>query len=540
MPTRPQLGEGEQLKDLHFPKAGIDLSKGFNQQPNRPVFNNEYARSTPVGVNVRGFAAQTGRLRGGSRSGLVKYLSTQPGGATWVTQGLSTIVTDNGVSMQLNQSGRVVTLVAVSQGNVYSAQPGATSWTLATNNTGENPPLNASGVVYSAANNQKLWFADGVNYAYYDPSINTVQPWLSSQGTLPVDSANNTPRLICTWRGRTVLSGLILDPQNWFMSAVSDPTKWNYFTVAISPTQAVAGNNSPLGFVGDVVTTLIPYTDDILIFGGDHTIWMLQGDPMAGGQIDLVSDIIGMAWGTPWCKDPYGNIYFVSNKTGIYSLVPGQQPQRISQGIEQLLATINTGLNAINLVWDDRFQGLHVFVTPLAAPAAATHFFFEQRSGAWWTDQFGNNNHNPLCTCTFDGNLPTDRVALIGSWDGYVRAISPTATDDDGTAINSQVLIGPLLTPNFDELLMKDLQAILGEGSSSITYSVYMASTAEKALSSSPISTGTLSPGRGITFPIRRAGHAIYVGLSSSSPWSMESIRVRIAGQGKVRRRQPK
>ncbi len=542
MPTRPQLGDQEILKDLHFPAGGINLLQGFNTQPNVPSYNGSYVRTTPMGMNVRGFEAQTGRFRGGSRLGLTKYINQQPGGVVFVTQALNTIVTDNsGAGMvQQNQSGRVVYLVTVSQGNVYYATPGDTIWTLAANNTGETPPLNFSGIMYSAANNQKLYFADGINYAYFDPLTKIVQPWLSSQGTLPVDSANNTPRLICTWRGRTVLSGLLLDPQNWFMSAVGDPTNWNYFTVEVNPAQAVAGNNSPLGFIGDVVTAMVPYNDDVLYFGGDHTLYMMNGDPMAGGNIDLVSDIIGMAWGTPWCKDPYGNLYFVSNRTGIYTVVPGSAPQRISQGIEQLLAPINTGLNAINLVWDDRFQGVHVFVTLLSAPAVTTHFFYEQRSGAWWTDQFANTNHNPLCCCIFDGNLPTDRVSLIGSWDGYVRALSSTATDDDGTAINSEVLIGPLLTPNFDELLIKDLQAILGQSSDSITYNIYAGLTAEKAISNAPVKTGTLSLGRGITFPIRASSHAFYVGLSASSPWSMEALRVRIAGQGKVRRRSPK
>lgn len=543
MPTRPQLGDGEILKDLHFPKGGISLLQGFNTQPNVQVYNGEYARTTPLGQNVRGFEGQTGRMRGGSRHGLVKYIDEQPGDTVWVTQCLQTIVTDNAAGagmVQQNQSGRVVYLIAVSQGNVYYATPGDTSWTLATNNTGETPPLNITGIMYSAANNQKLYFADGINYALFDPSTQTVEPWLSSQGTLPVDEENNTPRLICTWRGRTVLSGLIFDPQNWFMSAVGDPTDWNYFTVAISPTQAVAGNNSPLGFIGDVVTAMIPYNDDILIFGGDHTIYLMQGDPMAGGQIDFVSDIIGMAWGTPWCKDPYGNLYFVSNRTGIYTMVPGQAPQRISQAIEQLLAPIDTGLNAINMLWDDRFQGVHVFVTLLSAPAVCTHFFYEQRSGAWWTDQFGDTDLNPLCCCIFDGNTPEDRVSLIGSWDGFVRAVSPTATDDDGNPIESEVIIGPLLTPNFDDLLFKDIQAILGETSDTITYNIYTGSTAEHALTKSPISTGTLSHGRNINYPVRYSGHALYVGLVANSPWSMESIRVRIAGQGKVRRRSPK
>jgi hypothetical protein len=526
----------DQLKDLHFPKSGLDISMAFSAQPNRPAWNGEYARTTPLGVNVRGWEPLTGRIRGGSRTGLRKYIPLTPGNITWITQELNLIVRDGSGAVQPSQSGRVVTLVAVSQGNVFGTQPGGTTWTEATNLTVNTPPLNISGLVYSSANNQKLWFVDGTHYCVFDPTANTVSAWTASQGTMPVDSAGNTARLICTWRGRQVLSGLVLDPQNWFMSAVSDPTNWNYNPISITPTQAIAGNKSPLGFIGDVVTTLIPYTDDVLVFGGDHTIYMMQGDPMAGGQIDLVSDAIGMAWGIPWCKDPYGNIYFVSNKTGIYTLVPGQQPQRISQPIEQLLHQIDTGANGIRLLWSDRFQGLHVFVTLLANPAPTIHFFYEVRSGAWWTDVFANSNHNPLCCVTLDGNTPGDRVPLIGSWDGYVRAID-SAANDDGTPIYSSTLIGPLLTTDLDDMMLYDMQAILGETSAAVNYAVFVGSSAEHALANPPVATGTWQPGRNLDTFVRRAGHAIYVQLSSSSQWAMEAIRCRLGTLGKVRRR---
>src|SRR4030095_9145280 len=120
------------------------------------------------------------------------------------------------------------------------------------------------------------------------------------------------------------------------------------------PSGAAAGNNSLAGFVGDVITALMPYNDDVLIFGRDHTIYLMNGDPLGGGQIDLVTDAIGVAWGKAWCKDPYGAIYFMSNRTGIYRMVPGQQPLRISQQIEQYLLDLDMGTNVVTLIWDDR------------------------------------------------------------------------------------------------------------------------------------------------------------------------------------------
>lgn len=444
--------------------------------------------------------------------------------------------------VQTSYSGRVVTLVAVSQGNVFSANAGDVAWTAATNSTTGpiNPPLTTTLPIFSAPNNQKLYFADGsVNFTVFDPSTQVVSTWVATAGSLPLGSDNATPRLICTWRGRTVLAGLVTDPQNWFMSAIGDPTNWDYAPVDPSSAQAVSGSNAPQGLVGDVVTALIPYTDDVMIFGCDHSIYLMQGDPMAGGIMSLISDRIGIAFGQAWVKDPYGNVYFVSNRTGIYSLVPGQQPQRISQGIEQLLVNIDMGLNSIRMEWDDIFQGFHVFVTLIANAAATTHFFYETRTGAWWTDVFSNPNHNPLATCQFDGNNPNDRVVCIGAWDGVVRYLDRNAQNDDGRIIQGNVIIGPVRTDQLDVMMLKNIQMVLGADSGAVQYSILYGDTAEAALAQTPAPqlSGTFNPGMNLTGLIRRAAKILYLQITSNIPWRMEQARAYVETSGKVRQR---
>lgn len=534
----------ETFQDMHFPKAGIDKSGPFGRQPVRPgKAQGEFFRTTPVGQNVRGFDAILSRDRGGMRPGITKFIATQVNGVLWIVQHLSSMVTtiEGALTVQLSQSGRVVYVLAVSQGKVKVATPDAVEWGAVANNTGEEPEMNFTGPMQSAPNNQKMYFVDGINYTYYAPKTNSMELWTTTAGTggsLPRDEDDNTARLICTWRGRTVLSGLLKDPQNWFMSKVSDPHDFEYFPAAPSAVDAVAGNNAGLGLIGDVVTALIPYNDDILVFGGDHTIFMMRGDPAAGGQIDLVSDSIGIAFGEAWAKDPYGNIYFFSNKCGIYRFVPGQiQPVRLSQGIETLVQEVDTGRNIVRMIWNDRFQGVHVFVTRSAEPTATTHYFWEMRTNAWWTDVFANTNHNPICAAALDGNDPNDRRLLIGSWDGYVRMLDHTATTDDGTAIDSAVIIGPILTQEHDEMLLKELQAVLALGSAAVTFAIHVGDTAEQALAATATVTGTWAASRNNVSPIRRSGHAIYIKLTCADRWAMESIRACFAGRGKVRRR---
>jgi len=527
---------------INFPYAGIDVTGPFCRQPNRPAAGGDYARTCAVGINVRAVDVSD-RRRGGMRNGIVKYLEARPGAAQWITQELSMlvctgIVAPGGGTVQPSQSGRVVLLYAISKGNFYSVPAGETTWTIANNSTGNTPPLNYTGTMQSAVNNQLVFFADGTNECYYDPADNTMKTWTATAGTLPVDVDNNTPRLICTWRGRTVLSGLIKDPGTIFMSKVSDPFNFDYAPpLPVPPDAAWSGNVGPQGKLPDVITALIPYTDDVLIVGTDSSIYLFRGDPNYGGSLDLVTNSIGITWGRAWAMDPQGVVYFFSNRTGIFAFVPGQNPERISMAIDPLLQTINTGEYSVVLQWNDRLEQLHVWVTLLTTMFPTTHYTWESRSNAWWQDQFENDAHNPLCCTNFDGNNVEDRQSLIGSWDGYVRSISADATDDDGTPITSEVWIGPILTKFNDSVMVKEVQGVLGQNSGDVDYAFYLADTAEEALAASPVATGTWTAGRNFTDAVRRAGYADYLSLVSSERWALENIRMVVETKGMVRQR---
>lgn len=523
--------------DLHFPFAGLDVSQGVGKQPNRPSAQGKYARTSAAAQNVRAYDVD-GRARGGSRSGLVKYISNRPANRLYATQFLGKLVITGSSPVQPSQSGRQVLLVAVSAGNVYYLNAGETTWTTATNNTGETPALNATGLVRAAAYGDKLYFVDGTNYCYFDGTTGTVEAWTASAGSMPVDGSGNKARHICLWRGRIVLSGLLLNPNQLFASKVGDPRDFNYAPATPVPADSAwSSSTGPQGNLGDVITTLIPYTDDLLVIGMDSSMAIFRGDPMAGGSIDNVTTTIGMAWGEPWCMDPTGRIFFFSNRTGIFTFVPGQLPQRISQPVDSLLLSINTGEYGVRMMWNDRFKGMHVFITLLAEQFATTHYFWEQQADAWWQDVYDNTNHNPLCCVVFDGNDANDRVALIGSWDGYIRSVSSTTTDDDGTPISSRVMIGPFLTQFSDAVMLKEIQAVMAADSGDVTYAVYTANTAEEALDATPYPTGTFGVGRSFTKLVQQSANAAYIELTSVAEWAMESIRCMLGTLGKVRQR---
>lgn len=541
----------EQYQDLHFPKGGIDVSRAAMSQPWREgprKWDGEPTRiyTSADGVNVRGFDPLTTRYRGGSRVGLARYCPT-PVISGWIVQHLNTVVgVEEGVATQSSLLGRVVTLVAVSQGRVFWAlpadDPNDRVLTEATNNSATTPPLNFTGVMQSSPNNQKLYMVDGVHYRYFVPLTNTVETWTASSGTLPVDGSGNTARLIATWRGRTVLSGLPEDSQNWFMSAVSTPVNWNYSPATTSAIQAVAGNNSRLGFIGDTITALMAYNDDVLLFGGNTSIYAMRGDPMAGGELSLVTSAIGVAFGQAFTQDPLGNIYFMSNTGAVYGMAPGGKPEKISKPIDSLLQDINTGKVAVRLEWNERMRGFHVFASTLTAATASDRHFFWESGNSWWRDSFADKRFNPLASCTIDGNTPSDRVVLIGSWDGYIRSFDPNASTDDGKPISWQVWIGPILSKNFDEIVLKSIQCVLAEDSGTVNYEVHAGRTPEQALETPAITrgTGSFTSGRSAAQLTKVAGHAIYVKLFGTDKFAMESIRAAVSGNmSKVRRRGP-
>lgn len=102
MPSQP-IPEQSDLVELHFPAAGIDLSAAFSRQPNKPVADKVYARTTPAGQNVRGYEGLTTRVRGGSRNGLSKFIPVAPV-ADWLIQEMNVIV--------ITETGAVITSIA--------------------------------------------------------------------------------------------------------------------------------------------------------------------------------------------------------------------------------------------------------------------------------------------------------------------------------------------------------------------------------------------------------------------------------------------
>lgn len=389
----------------------------------------------------------------------------------------------------------------------------------------------SANVIRGAQNGIRYFFTDGTAYFYYEPNTSSIKAWTAQDGgTMPLDLSGNTLPLIATFRGRTVLAGQTV----WFMSAVNDPFNWNFAPFVTSTTQATFGTVDTQGFPGQTINAIYSYDDNnTIIFGLSHAIWQLTGDPEAGGQFNIVTRDIGMAYGMPVCVDPFGQIYFWGNGFGIFTLVPGSLPVPISMQIDRRIQKVNLATSYVRMYWDLFNQGLGIFVTPLNAATPTTNFFWEKRTNAWQPDFYGNVNLNPLAVHDYRrGPLAADQQIFLGGRDGYIRVLGNGNSTDDTIPIASSVMIGPIPNKDQERIKLEDLLTEMSQTSGPVTYSIFVGETAEEALSSGAKETGTWNAGRNPVSLILWSGIAIYVQISATGPWALEKIMARITSMG--------
>ena len=533
-----------------FPRLGLIESTALREQPELSCIDIQ---------NMRGFSPSSGRNRGAQRKGLGKYCTAQIAGASGRIQCLNHVVniqasTEAQTSMQV----RSTTPIAVMAGKIRTF-----SKTASLTPTGVSDPdlLATAPFIMSEVMNQKVWFVDGTNYVTYDPatgSNGTVSAWTAANGGTIPSNGSDTARLIATWNNRIVLSGIKSDPQNVFMSARNDPEDFDYAPSPRVVTQAVAfGTTEDLTKLPEPCMALMVFDSDVMFLGGDHSIYAMTGEPLMGGQVELISDVTGVAFGQSWCKDPSGHLYFFGSRGGVYRIVPGSLPERITANrIEKRLQGINLDTHYVQLVWDDEEMYVKVYVTNLAGDVT-DNFIYDTRNDAWFKDVFDDQDHYPCAVHVFDGDDADDRVIWLGGQDGYVRHESSAFLSDDGTAIDSWVAVGPFQADGGNlPFIMTELQAFLGSFSSDITWELAIADTAEDCvfdsggywlredggrwvledgtgfwlLEGTSLSNlaGTFSGTRSVVANPRMRGYAAYVLLRNNTlgeSWEMESLR---------------
>ncbi len=465
------------------------------------------------------------------QTGLGFYLS-KSSGAGQVIQ-----IDDFAVGITASSSGRAYKLIAISGGDVYLGSPAGTALALATN--GANV-VATSGRVDMQTAFAKVYICDGVNanYSVLDNATDTVSAWTASPGTLPVSSSNGC-RYIVLYRGRVVMAGLKGDPHNWFMSAAGDPLDWDY-GATVSATMAVAGNTTNAGLCPDIITCLAPYSDDLMFIGGDHTLWLMRGDPADRGRIDNVSYQTGIAGPDAYTFDPNGIFYFFGQGT-LWRMSAGGVPEPLSRNrMDVAFKAIDLTVNAVHLAWDNVRHGLHIFVVPVTA-GTTTQYYWDERTDGFWPVSYPDAQ-GPTTVHAFDGDNPNDSALLLGGWGGYLRYVDPSVKNDDGTKISSHVLYPPISVGGItNNTLVSQVLAVLDNSSDGATLTAYAAGTVQGAVESSTIIYArTLAAGR-TRILNRITGNAVVFKLANitvSETWAIESMMANVQATGLTRKNQ--
>lgn len=362
----------------------------------------------------------------------------------------------------------------------------------------------------------------------FDPSDNTVASITATYGIPPI----NCP-LACTYRDRVVMVG----GNTWYMSRQGDATDWDYGYDPSDVQRPMAGSVSDAGYVGEPILAVIPHSDDYLIFGCENSLWVMRGDPAGGGQINSLSDRVGIVSVAAWCKLPDGGLVFLS-RNGLYMLSPGADsyPQALSQELlPSDLLDVDVSGNVVSMQYDARGRGIHLCITPTGG-TTGEHWWLD-----WSTLSFYPvvlpNAQQPCAMVAYASDQAEQRHVLLGGYDGYVRRYDPAASDDDDTTLTSYVKLGPVRmgSPGMDGMLA-ELGSVLDEGSDDVTWGLHIGDTAEAAAANATARiSGTWVAGRNRpTFP-RIASAAGVLKLTSTGIWAMEAAYAVVAPGGRTR-----
>lgn len=381
-----------------------------------------------------------------------------------------------------------------------------------------------------------VYAVDGDRERIINPATLAVTTFAASLGTVTAK-----PELVCNYRGRLVRARFRTNRRLWEMSRVLAPTDFDFSATSSTATKAYTGANADVGMPADDITALIPFSDDYLYFGCASSMWMLEGDPGAGGLVVPVSYKSGVLGPRCWCFDDKKRMYFMGSG-GLYVLLPGTtEPLQLSgKKLYRVLEEVNPITNLIQMAFDAFKREVRIWITPLDG-SLGRHVAYSlpsdelEGAGRFWLDEY-QSTHGPYAVCEIPGLQDEQRQWLIGGSDGYVRQPTDSAKADDGASISAFFRSAPIeMAVGGGDTLMLELQAEGVTGSGEVNWYLFAADTPELVAAMDPVdavASGTWFAGGDTGFQepvgIRQSAGALqlYVRqISSTDTFAIERIR---------------
>jgi hypothetical protein len=374
-------------------------------------------------------------------------------------------------------------------------------------------------------------------------------PWTtygnsSTYGTMPTDAS-----IGCLYRGRCILAGNQRYPYQWYMSRQGNPWDWLY-TVndALAP---VSGTDADAGEMGDVIQALVSFNDDYLIIGGATTVYVMRGDPAAGGSLDRVTDTTGIYGPYSWAWDSQRNFYFWGNQ-GIYKMTNNfSQVENIS--IINLPSLIkdegaNPTTHRITMGYDQIREGLVICITKIS-DGTNSNYWYDLKTQGFFPESYPAVD-GVYSQMYYDSNDKSLAGLLLGCTDGYVRVFDDDSKNDDqgdtDATIDSYAVIGPAaIGKDIDQRgRLKTLGITTGTDTDGVDYDIYVKDSAEEivddvAAVATPHFAGSISAGNRVQ-QLRPRSRGAWIGMklqndTASETWEFEKMVAGIKPAGDIK-----
>lgn len=458
-------------------------------------------------------------------------ISTADAGANPTTFGMTLTGGTSGATMIVDYADAVTDDASA---NVYGKRTSTVTFTSGETVTGTNGNDDAVSFVLSANEDAPPHWYD---YTVYGNDTTTYGTMLSN------------PTLICLYRGRIVTAGDNDMPHAWQMSKVGNPWKVLYDYSGDGDLSGLSYANNQVGELGDIITALISYKDDLLIFGCANSIWVLIGDPFSGGQLAEVTNKTGI-WGSrAWCISEDKTLFFLGND-GIYKMPIGEtttMPINISRAkLPNLMSDLDLdkSLHRVTLAYDPIENGIIISKT-LSDGGTNTNYFYSLLTTGFFPETYPTSC-GVFSAYFYPATDETYKKFLVGCDDGYVRefdaATKNDATTSSTSAINSYcTIIQKICDDEFTEAMLRKFCATVSGGASSGTFSdtdavswaLYTGDDAETVLedimdAATAFVSGTWST-TGKQNTVRPRVRGFYIGLklynsTASQTWSIEKV----------------
>jgi len=341
----------------------------------------------------------------------------------------------------------------------------------------------------------------------------------------------------------------IAHPQQWFATRVND-----LLDLLLVVDDVAAPQNSQTatkaGLVGDQLVAMIPYKGNMQVFGCLNSMYVMRADPARSGTFTTLSDTTGIFSATSFCWDDKNNLFFIGND-GIYVLsaddiINGRAPTNVTkEAVPKLLDDmgLNRRTDRLSMAYDKTKYGIHISAVQMDG-AWKSVFWIDLRTGGVFPDNYADS-HLQTALYFHDARKKSERRLYAGCQDGYVRQWSDAAKDDDGTAIESNVLIGPIVSDKArTKVHMPELSITTGEDTDKLTVEIFADKTAEAVVSS--IADGD-APKKSRAFTVagllpsmRQVANDGAVGINlknttATSSWSLEELSVNVKESGRIK-----